>query len=141
MLTHAHCIKQIRKCPQFYWIKCNTNGISKGNPSLATYKIVFRDSLDTYLEAFTSNVDIASSFKDELTSIVMAIIYTFKRALNQLWLKNILSFPNNHSLKLPWSLENCYPNEKNIFIPLGFKVSHIYRERNNFVNIDFTFKL
>lgn len=48
--------------PLSRWIKANTDGMSKGNPSILAFARVFRDSLNDFCGAFVMPLDFHNYF-------------------------------------------------------------------------------
>lgn len=70
----APCIIQIIwQKPPCGWVKCNTNGASRGNLGLATCGGIFRDSSGVIMGCFSDFLGTLTSFQAELVAIMLAI--------------------------------------------------------------------
>lgn len=59
-------IIQVNWCfPSHNWIKCNTNGVSKGTPRISTCGGIFMDGLGTFLGVFSYKIGVHTSFQAE----------------------------------------------------------------------------
>lgn len=65
----------IWKYPEDAWVKCNTDGVSKGNPGISTYAFCVRDSNGNLLYAEANNIGLATNVMAEATSVLKAIHY------------------------------------------------------------------
>ena len=118
------------KSPSSPWLKVNTYGSVVGG--LAACGDLFKDSLGTFLGAFSCNIGIASIFHAETLAIILAIEHAAQHGWRNLWLESdstsALMIFSNSSL-VPWLLRNRWNNARR----LGIQVisSHIFREGNN----------
>jgi ribonuclease HI len=60
-------IKQVNwnMAPTF-WVKCNTDGASRGYPGTSSCGGIFRDHLGTFPGAFSANIGVATSLYAEI---------------------------------------------------------------------------
>jgi len=80
--SHHHKYKEITSP----WLKVNTNGSVVGG--LAAYGGLFRDSLGTFLGAFSCNIGIASVFHAETLAFILAIDHAAQHGWRNLWLES-----------------------------------------------------
>ncbi|MCI29182.1 ribonuclease H protein, partial [Trifolium medium] len=59
--------------PPLRWVKCNSNGASKGNPDPSACGGIFRDSQANNLGCFASNLGVSDAFFAELIGAITAI--------------------------------------------------------------------
>ncbi|GAU50263.1 hypothetical protein TSUD_409090 [Trifolium subterraneum] len=59
--------------PPNLWIKCNSDGASKGCPGLSACGGIFRDCRGTFVGGFSCNLGISNSLFAELTAAIMTI--------------------------------------------------------------------
>ena len=91
-----------------------------------------RDSLDTYLDAFSCNIGIASVFHAETLAFILVIEHAAYNGWRNLWLESDLSSAlmicSNSSLVL-WLLRNRWHNARGLSVQVIS--SHIFREGNS----------
>ncbi|GAU33046.1 hypothetical protein TSUD_152010 [Trifolium subterraneum] len=95
--------------PPNLWIKCNSDGASKGCPGLFACGGIFRDCRGTYVGGFSCNLGISNCLFVELTVAKMSIEIAHDRGWRSLWLEcdsllTVQAFTN--SLIVPWKLQN-----------------------------------
>lgn len=56
-------------------MKCNTNGVSKGNPGISTYVFFVRDSNGNLLYVEAGIIRLATNVVAEATTVLKAIYY------------------------------------------------------------------
>ncbi|MCI19430.1 ribonuclease H protein, partial [Trifolium medium] len=59
--------------PTVRWVKCNSDGASKGNPGLLACGGIFRDNRANDLGCFASNFGVSDAFFAELIGAITAI--------------------------------------------------------------------
>jgi hypothetical protein len=83
----AHChpspppsIKQVNLIrPPFNWVKCNTDGASRGSPEASSCGNIFRDHLGTFLGAFSTNICVDTSLYAEICAVIYAMEFALAR--------------------------------------------------------------
>lgn len=118
------------KSPSSPWLKVNTDGSVIGH-SVACGGL-FRDSLGTFLGAFSCNIGTASIFHAETLAYILAIEHTAQHGWRNLWLESdsssaLLVF--SKSSLVPWMLRNRWHNARNLDVQVI--TSHIFREGNS----------
>jgi ribonuclease HI len=79
--------KIIWRPPPLRWVKCNSDGTSKGNPGPSTYGGIFRDNHANDLGCFASNLGVCDAFSIELIGAITVIEIAQRRGWNHLWLE------------------------------------------------------
>ncbi|WJX41072.1 hypothetical protein P8452_28481 [Trifolium repens] len=127
-------IKQVNWIrPPFNWVKCNTDGASRGSPGASSCGGIFRDHLGTFLGAFSANIGVATSLYAEICAAIYAIEFALARGWTNLWLECdslllVQAFSNAHLV--PWKLKTKWKNCLHHIRDFRFRFSHIYREGN-----------
>ena len=118
------------KPPSSPWLKVNTDGSVIGG--LAACGGIFRDSLGTYLGAFSCIIGLASVFHAEIYAFILAIEHAAHHGWRNIWLESdstsaLMVFSN--STLVPCLLRKRWHNTRG----LGIQVisSHIFREGNS----------
>lgn len=76
----APSIKQVDwQPPNCGWIKCNSDGAARGNPSYAACGGLFRGSKGEILGCFAENLGISSSLFAEISAAMNAIEIAFEK--------------------------------------------------------------
>ncbi|MCH89989.1 ribonuclease H protein [Trifolium medium] len=60
----------IWQSPPLRWVKCNSDGASKGNPGLSACGCIFRDNQANNLGCFASNLGVSDAFSAELIGAI-----------------------------------------------------------------------
>ena len=117
------------KPPTSLWLKVNMDGSVVG--SHAAYGGIFRDHLDTFLEAFSCNIGSASVFDSEVLCYILALEYAAHNGWSNVWLESdltsVLIIFKNDAL-VPISLRNRWHNVIHFGVQIIFL--HIFREDN-----------
>lgn len=134
----APIIKEITWYPPLCgWIKCNTNGASRGYLGLFATGGIFRDNSAAILGCFAQFIGISNSITVEFMAAIFAIETAFKKGWKNLWLECdslivVQAFSSNY--KVPWKIQNQWLNCLVLCKQMNFGVFHIYREGNNCVD-------
>lgn len=117
--------------PEQGWIKCNTDGASRGNPGESSYDFCIRDSYGDLISAEAQQIRIKTSMEAETTAILVA--FRKSKGLN---LHKIILETDSLSLRMIFSKEWKYP--WNIIIQIEdirqlmannqCKIKHAFRE-------------
>ncbi|XP_058761870.1 uncharacterized protein LOC131635273 [Vicia villosa] len=87
------------------WIKCNTDGVAIGNPSVDAYGGIFRNHLAEHVLSFCDFVGIESSKNAEFLGALKAIELAKQHNFSKLWIETDCTFVvnafKNHDL-VPW---------------------------------------
>lgn len=70
------------------WIKCNTDGASRGNIGISTCGGIFKDNLLTFFGAFIANIGASTSFQVELHGIMLSTKFANRKNWRNLWMDN-----------------------------------------------------
>jgi hypothetical protein len=113
--THHRKFKEIVlvlwKSPSSPWLKVNTDGSVIGG--LAACGGIFRDSLGTYLGAFSCNIGLTSVFHAEIYAFILAMEHAAHHGWMNIWLESdstsALMVFSNSSL-VSWLLQNRWHN-------------------------------
>lgn len=110
----APSIKEVMWHPPLCnWIKCNTDGASKGAPGWSACGGIFRDYRASFMGCFAANIGITCSLHAELTGAMWAIEIANQRGWTNLWLECdsalvVAAFKTEHGI--PWKLRNRWNN-------------------------------
>lgn len=120
--------------PPCGWIKCNSDGASRGNPGEASCGAIFRDSSGAILGCMADFIGIETSFRAELIASMISIETAYHRGWWSLWLECdsllvVQSFSNQDLI--PWKYKNRWRNCIGLTKKMRFHVSHIHREGNS----------
>ncbi|XP_045802493.1 uncharacterized protein LOC123896099 [Trifolium pratense] len=74
--------------PPSFWVKCNTDGASRGSPGISSCGGIFRDHLGTFLGAFSANIGVATSLYAEICAAIYAIEFASAKGWTRLWLES-----------------------------------------------------
>ncbi|XP_058786321.1 uncharacterized protein LOC131660959 [Vicia villosa] len=72
--------------PFGHWLKCNTDGLTLGNPGLSTCVGIYKNNIGDCVRCFASNLGIHNSFFAELMTIILAIEKAKHNNWNSLWI-------------------------------------------------------
>jgi hypothetical protein len=61
------------------WVKCNTDGASRGSSGISSWGGIFKDHHGTFLGAFSSNIGVATSLYAEICTVIYAIEFVYAR--------------------------------------------------------------
>ncbi|KAK2421259.1 hypothetical protein QL285_031907 [Trifolium repens] len=96
--------------PPLRWVKCNSEGASKGNHGLPACGGIFRDYHANDLGCFASNLGVMDAFSAEIMGAINAIENTQRKGWNHLWLEcdyKLVTLAFKSQLTIPWKLKNC----------------------------------
>jgi ribonuclease HI len=130
----APSIKQVNWLrPPSNWVKCNTDGASRGSPGASACGGIFRGHLGTFLGAFSANIGVSTSLHAEICAAIYAIDFAWNRGWHNFWLESdslllVQAFSNIQLI--PWKLKTKWKNCLHRIKDFRFRVSHIYREGN-----------
>jgi ribonuclease HI len=99
--------------PVFSWIKCNSDGVSLGNPGPSSCGGIFRNSSAEFLGAFAYNLGISNSLCARLNGAMYAVVeIAYQKGWKNLWLETysmlvVTAFKS--SKIIPWQLKNRCP--------------------------------
>lgn len=75
--------------PPYNWVKCNTDGASRGSLGASSSGGIIRDHMGTFIGAFSANIGVATSLYAE---IICAVIYAIEFASGSGWTNLWLEF-------------------------------------------------
>jgi ribonuclease HI len=119
--------------PPYNWVKCNTDGASRGSPGASACGGLFRNHLGEFIGAFSANIGIATSLHAEICAAIFAIDFAMARGWTNLWLEcdSLLLIQAFSNIQLvPWKLKTKWTNCLSYIRQFRFRYSHIYREGN-----------
>ncbi|KAH0698803.1 hypothetical protein KY284_013018 [Solanum tuberosum] len=115
------------------WIKCNTDGASKGNPGVSSYGFCIRNENGDLLYAEAKRIGITTNMVAELTGIWQALRYCkaqgydhIKLETDSLSLKNMI----RKEWRIPWELNERIEEIHELMNTLHIHIQHIFREAN-----------
>ncbi|KAK6773737.1 hypothetical protein RDI58_028975 [Solanum bulbocastanum] len=73
--------------PQEGWVKCNTDGASKGNPEESSYGFCIRDSSGDLLYAEAKSIGVATNMEAETMAIWKALQYCINHGFSNIQLE------------------------------------------------------
>lgn len=121
------------KPPHPEWVKCNTDGACKGNPSKSYYGFCIRDTQGDLLYVEANNIGVGNNILAEAKAIREALIYSTSHGFqllvletDSLSLRNILV----KNWKIPWEIVELV---EYIFIMMeeyNVQIKHRFREAN-----------
>lgn len=131
----APIIKQVDWHPPFVgWIKCNSDGASRGNPGISACGVIFRYKKGVILGCFSYSIGVSSSFYAELMAAMIAIELAWDKGWRKLWLEcdstMVLKALSSFTL-VPWKIRNRWLKCLSPCKHTKFQASHIYREGNH----------
>lgn len=68
-------------------VKCNTDGVSRGNPGSSAYNLCLRDDRGVLVHAQAEAMSIKSNMQAEIIAILKAIIYCNKHTIRGVIIK------------------------------------------------------
>lgn len=133
--SQAPRIKEVKwSMPPCYWIKCNSDGASKGNSGWSACGRIFRDYRDAALGCYAENHGVSNSFHAELVGAMLAVEYAYAKGWFNLWLEydsQLVVNAINDSLVVPWKIKNRWNNCIGLTESMNFVFYHIFREGNS----------
>lgn len=67
------------------WIKCNSDGVAKGSPGIASCGGIFLDYKAAVIDCFAANLGVTTSLFAELNGVILAIEIAEDRGWNNIW--------------------------------------------------------
>ncbi|PNX90428.1 ribonuclease H, partial [Trifolium pratense] len=74
-------------CPPLTWVKCNTNGASRGFPGASACGGIFRDHGGSFLGGFSESLGISNAFQAEVKGVICAIEFAAVKGWTNFWLE------------------------------------------------------
>lgn len=120
------------------WIKCNTDGASKGNPGVSSYGFCIRNENGDLLYAEANRIGITTNMVTELTGIWQALRYCkaqgydhIKLETDSLSLKSMIQ----KEWRIPWELNERIEEIHELMNTLHIHIKHIFREANQLADL------
>lgn len=114
--------------PPCGWVKCNTDGASRGNPGHASGAGIFRGSIGDFMGCFSIYLGIESSLFGETSTAILAIELASKKGWANLWLEcdsqMVVAAFSNSSL-VHWKLKTRWLNCLDLVKKMKFTVSRL----------------
>jgi ribonuclease HI len=131
--------------PLLNWIKCNTDGVSNGNPGIASCGGIFRDHNANFVYAFAEPLGRETAFFAELCGALKAIELAFEKNWVNLWLETdstlvVAAFKNPNN-PVAWPLRNRWKNAMFMLSQMNCIITHTYREGNKVADLIANFGL
>jgi ribonuclease HI len=131
--------------PILNWIKCNTDGASKGNPGIASCGGIFRDHNANLIYAFAEPLGVESAFFAELCGALTAIELAFEKNWVNLWLESdsslVVAAFKNPKNPVAWPLRNRWKNAMFMMSQMNCIITRTYREGNKVADLIANFGL
>ncbi|XP_015165784.1 uncharacterized protein [Solanum tuberosum] len=112
------------------WIKCNTDGASKGDPGQSTYGFYSKNNEGNLIYAEAHNIGVATNMEAKGMAIWKALqfflIQGYQQETNALSWRNMLA----HNWKILWELLEMLENIQGIMSQMNTTVKHNFREAN-----------
>lgn len=119
------------------WVKCDSDGASRGNPGWSSCGGVFRGFGGAAFGSFACDHGVNSTFFAELMGAIIAIEEASLRGWNNLWLEydsQLVVRAFQKKIVVPWKVRNRWNNFVSLARSMNFFVCHIYREGNSCVD-------
>ncbi|KAH0781860.1 hypothetical protein KY290_001458 [Solanum tuberosum] len=119
--------------PKLRWIKCNTDGASKGNPSEISYGFCVRDKNGDLLYAEAQSIGITTNMEAELRALWEGLKYCKEQGFNQIMLEtDSLSLKNmiKQNWRVPWVLAERIQEIQKMMELVNSHLDHNFREAN-----------
>ncbi|KAH0746243.1 hypothetical protein KY285_007900 [Solanum tuberosum] len=126
-----HIVRWTR--PKEGWVKCNTDGASRGNPGMSSYGFCLRDSSGDLLYAEAKRIGFATNMVAEITAIWKAMRYCKEQGYANIFLEtDSLSLKNmiRGEWKIPWEIIERVEEIHEMMEISNTQIRHIYREAN-----------
>ncbi|WMV31014.1 hypothetical protein MTR67_024399 [Solanum verrucosum] len=126
-----HIVRWTR--PKEGWVKCNTDGASRGNPGMSSYGFCLRDSSGDLLYAEAKIIGFATNMVAEITTIWKAMRYCKEQGYANILLEtDSLSLKNmiRGEWKIPWKIIERVEEIHEMMEISNTQIRHIYREAN-----------
>ncbi|WMV24105.1 hypothetical protein MTR67_017490 [Solanum verrucosum] len=120
--------------PERNWIKCNTDGASRGNPGDNAYALCIRDYKGDLIFAEAQQIGFATNNMAEAVAVLMGLKYCRQNQYRKLILETDSVGIKNYLIrewKIPWELIDIMEEAINIIEQDGVNVKHVYREGNH----------
>ncbi|KAK6795384.1 hypothetical protein RDI58_008837 [Solanum bulbocastanum] len=130
-VIHWKAVKWV--LPKTGWIKCNTDGASRGNPGESSYTFCIRHSYGDLIHAEAGCMGITTNMEAETPAVLMAL-----RECKELNLQNIILETDSLSLRnivweiwnIPWMLTDQIEEIRQHIRAIQCRMHHIFREAN-----------
>ena len=73
--------------PSPCWVKINIDGVARGYPGLATRGGIFRGSMEEFIGAFSTFLDVQTTLVAEFYGVIYALEEAQKLGLTNVWLE------------------------------------------------------
>ncbi|KAH0693326.1 hypothetical protein KY290_021507 [Solanum tuberosum] len=128
---HYHIVNW--KLPEEGWIKCNTDGASKGNPGQSAYEFCMRNNNGDLVYAEGEDIGVATNMEAEAIALWKALQFClgngFQKVIletDSLSLKNMLI----RNWRIPWEIAERVEDSQEIMKPINVQIRHTFREAN-----------
>ncbi|KAH0757706.1 hypothetical protein KY290_021199 [Solanum tuberosum] len=119
--------------PKEDWVKCNTDGSSKGNPGDSAYAFCIRDVRGDLIFAEAQQIGITTNIMAEAVAVLKALSYCRQSQhrkviveTDSLGIRNFLL----REWKIPWELSEILEDAIAMIEQEGIQVKHVFREGN-----------
>ena len=122
-------IEIIWQAPIFNWIKCNTDGVSSGNPDNSSCGVIFRDSDGNCVGCFSDPLGNGTSYLAEIKGVLRAIELAHEKGWNNLWIEKDSSLvvqAFKYKREIPWNVRNRWNNAQYTIRNMNCIVTHTY---------------
>ncbi|XP_059285813.1 uncharacterized protein LOC132039329 [Lycium ferocissimum] len=134
--THKYKVTQVLwKFPEMGWIKCNTDGASRGNPGRSSWGFCVRNNTGDIIHAQAEEIEGAYSTNTqaEVMAILQALRFIKHTQRDQVLIEtdSLLLVKVIHKIwEVPWQIVNEMEEIWEIMATRSISVNHILREGN-----------
>lgn len=114
------------------WVTCNTDGASKGSPSMSSYGFCIRNSDGDLIYAKAHNLGIATNMKVKSIAILKAVKYCLSQNFLQIHLETDflgLKIMIREEWRVPWMQKESIEEIKDLMLQLNIHINHTFRNR------------
>lgn len=117
------------KPPQLGWIKCSSDGASKGNPGKSYYGFCVRDCLGDILYAESNYIGVATNMIVEARATKEGLIYCVTQGFQHVELEVDSLSPRNFliKLKIPWEIIELVEDIFTLMESCNIQITHTLR--------------
>lgn len=122
------------KPPEIDWVKCNTDGASKGNPGESAYDFCVRNCAGDLMYAEAQSIGLTTNMEAEIMAVWKALLFCYSKNYHQVNLKTD-SLGVHKMISKEWKIswEEVEKTKEIQFLLNNMQVHviHIFREANH----------
>lgn len=118
-------------------IKCNTDGVSRGNPGESAYSFCLRNGRGILIHAEAEPMSNATNMQAKIGAIKEAVTYCKEHKIREVILETdslVAMKILKTEWEIPWHIEPKTQYIQQVMQEVGIHIQHIFREANQLVD-------